>query len=113
MQTKVLLPSRPGCPHMELLFPIAIFALMYFLLFRPQQQRAKNQKKLIESLEVGDEVVTIGGLLGTIVGLNDLNVELEIADGTRVRVVRPAISGRVPQVEEEDSGATGTERDEP
>jgi preprotein translocase subunit YajC len=97
---------------MELLFPIAIFALMYFLLFRPQQQRAKNQKKLVESLGIGDEIVTIGGLLGTIVGLNELNVEVEIARGVRVRVVRPAISGRVPPVSEA-SGATGTERDEP
>lgn len=85
---------------MELLFPIAIFALIYFLLFRPQQQRAKNQRKLIESLEVGDEIVTIGGVLGTIVALHELNVEVEIADGVRVKVVRPAISARVPAVDE-------------
>jgi preprotein translocase subunit YajC len=96
---------------MELIFPIAIFALVYLLLFRPQQQRAKNQRKLIDSLEVGDEIVTIGGLLGTIVDLNDLNVEVEVANGVRVRVVRPAISGRVPPVEPEPESSDVTETD--
>jgi preprotein translocase subunit YajC len=100
---------------MELLFPIAIFVLMYLLLFRPQQQRAKNQRQLIESLEVGDEIVTIGGVLGTVVALDELNVQVEIADGVRVRVVRPAISGRVPPVgeEPEDGASPETEMDEP
>src|SRR5688500_9207130 len=83
---------------MELVFPILIFAAMYFLLLRPQRQRAKAQEQLITSLEVGDEVVTIGGVLGTIVALNERNVEIEVSDGVRMRVVRPAISGRVPDV---------------
>lgn len=99
---------------MELLFPIAIFVLMYLLLFRPQQQRAKQQRQLLESLQVGDDVVTIGGMLGTVVGLNELNVDLEIADGIRVKVVRPAISGRVPAVGADAAEAgSETETDEP
>jgi preprotein translocase subunit YajC len=81
---------------MELLPIIVLFALMYVVLIRPQQRRAKQQRQLISALEVGDEVVTVGGLVGTIVHLDADTAEVETLPGTVLRFRRVAISGRVP-----------------
>ena len=76
----------------NLLFPIALFAGMYFLLIRPQQQRARRQRELILELEAGDRVVTAGGLIGTIRVLTDHEITLEVAPGIEVKVLRVAVS---------------------
>lgn len=89
---------------MELLFPIALFAGMYFLLIRPQQQRARRQRQLILELEPGDRVVTAGGLIGTIRVLTDHEITLEVAPEIEVKVLRVAVSRHVedpPTPEEE------------
>lgn len=80
---------------MELLPLILLFAVMYFLMIRPQQQRVRAQRELVSSLAVGDEIVTIGGLLGRIVSLDDEIAEVETAPGTVLRFRRSAISGKV------------------
>ncbi|HZJ81414.1 MAG TPA: preprotein translocase subunit YajC, partial [Guyparkeria sp.] len=67
------------------------------LLIRPQVKRQKDHRKLIETIEKGDEVTTTGGLLGRIVGLGDVLVVLEIADGTTVVVQRFAIASVMPK----------------
>lgn len=93
---------------MELLFPLILIALFWFLLIRPQQQRVKQQRALVESLEVGDEVVTVGGVLGRIVALDPEVAAVEISDGVVVRFRRGAISTRVspsPLGEEPDERA--------
>ncbi|MGI8791799.1 MAG: preprotein translocase subunit YajC [Acidimicrobiales bacterium] len=79
-----------------LIFWALIGGAMWFLLIRPQQQRAKAQRALVQSLEVGDDVVTIGGMLATIVALEGDEVVVEPAPGLHLRFRRPAISGRVP-----------------
>ena len=72
---------------------ILIFAIMYFLLIRPQQQKLKEHKKMVESLRRGDQVVTQGGLIGKVSKVKDENeAEVEIADGVKVRVVRSTIA---------------------
>ena len=72
---------------------ILIFGIMYFLLIRPQQKRMKDQKALIEGLRRGDTVVTSGGLIGKISKVKeDGEVEVEIADGVKVRVVKSTIA---------------------
>lgn len=77
------------------LLPLLLLGgLMYFLIIRPQRKRARNQQQLAAALEVGDQVKTIGGLLGVVVGLGDDWVVLGIEDG-RIRVLRSAVSGRV------------------
>ncbi|HSH84421.1 MAG TPA: preprotein translocase subunit YajC [Guyparkeria sp.] len=76
---------------------LLIFGVMYFLLIRPQVKRQKDHRKLIETIEKGDEVTTTGGLLGRIVGLGDVLVVLEIADGTTVVVQRFAIASVMPK----------------
>jgi preprotein translocase subunit YajC len=77
---------------MGLLPLVLLFVVFYFLLIRPQQKRAKEQKTFIENLKKGDKVVTSGGLYGTITGITDDTVTLEIADKIRVKVLKGAIA---------------------
>jgi len=72
---------------------IAIFAIMYFLILRPQQRRAKEQKALVQGARRGDTVVTSGGLIGKVTkSTDDSEVELEIAPNVRVRLARSGIA---------------------
>lgn len=71
---------------------ILIFGIMYFLLIRPQQKKAKDLKAMLDALRRGDQVVTQGGIIGKVVKLNDDGVvEVEIADGVKVKVIRSTI----------------------
>ena len=73
--------------------PLAlIFAVFYFLLIRPQQQKAKEQRLMLANLKRNDEVITVGGLYGKVVALTDKVVTLEIAPNVKVRVDRPQIA---------------------
>ncbi|NWF92345.1 MAG: preprotein translocase subunit YajC [Syntrophaceae bacterium] len=74
---------------------ILIFVIFYFLLIRPQQKRAKEHRKLLEELKVGDYVLTSGGIYGKITGLRDAIITLEISDKVRVKVNRGNIAGVV------------------
>ena len=85
-------PAPQGGGFMEFLPLIALLAVFYFLILRPQQKRAKEHKALMEALQKGDEVVTIGGMFGTVTGIGDDWVELEVAKRTRVRYLKRAIS---------------------
>jgi len=67
------------------LFLVAMFVLMYFLLIRPQQKRAKDHKNLLKELKKGDEVVTNGGVLGKINSVDESFATLEIAEGVVVK----------------------------
>lgn len=69
-----------------------IFGAMYFLMIRPQQRRRRQVETMQAGLGVGDEVVTIGGLYGTVTDLDDETVSLEIAPGVVTRYARGAIS---------------------
>jgi preprotein translocase subunit YajC len=72
---------------------VVIFAIMYFLILRPQQQRAKAQREMVQGARRGDTVVTSGGLIGKIVKATDASeVELEIAPNVRVRLARSGIT---------------------
>lgn len=74
---------------------LLMFAIFYFLLIRPQQKKAKQHKELLASLKKGDRVVSSGGLHGTITGLTDDVVTMEIAPKVRVKVSRGSIAGTV------------------
>ena len=72
---------------------ILIFAIMYFLLIRPQQKKVKEHRAMVEAVRRGDQVVTQGGLIGKVVKVKDDNeVEVEIATGVKVRVVKSTIA---------------------
>jgi len=72
---------------------ILIFVIFYFLLLRPQQKKAKEQRNFIDSLKAGDAVITSGGIHGRITSVEDAIVTLEIADKVRVRVSKSHITG--------------------
>jgi preprotein translocase subunit YajC len=76
------------------LVPILLmFVIFYFLLLRPQQQRVKAHKDLVANIRRGDTVVTAGGIVGKVTRVRDDNeIEVEIADNTRVRVVKGTVS---------------------
>ena len=76
---------------------IVIFVIFYFLIIRPQVKRAKEHKKLTESIAKGDEVVTGGGLLGKVIDVNDNFVSLEVTEGTVVKIQRQSVSSLVPK----------------
>ena len=70
-----------------------IFVVFYFFMIRPQQQKQKEQKTMLEALRRGDRVVTAGGIIGTVAKVDDRQeVQVEIADNVRVRVVRSTIT---------------------
>jgi preprotein translocase subunit YajC len=72
---------------------ILIFAIMYFLLIRPQQQKAKQHKSMVEAVKRGDRIVTQGGLIGKVSKVkDDYEVEVELAEGIKVRVVKATIA---------------------
>ncbi|RMD62552.1 MAG: preprotein translocase subunit YajC [Alphaproteobacteria bacterium] len=82
---------------------VLIFVVFYFLLIRPQQKKMKAHKAMVEALRRGDRVVTAGGIIGTVSKvLNDNEVQLEIADGVRVRVVRSTIQDVLSRAEPAD-----------
>lgn len=72
---------------------ILMFAIFYFLLIRPQQKKAKQHRELLSALKKGDRVVSSGGLHGTITGLTDDLVTVEVAPKVRVKISRGSISG--------------------
>ena len=78
-------------PLVQFLPLVLVFAVFYFLLIRPQQQKAKAHREMINNLKRNDEVVTAGGLYGRVVELNEKIVTLEVAPNVRVRVDRPRI----------------------
>jgi preprotein translocase subunit YajC len=83
---------------------VMIFVVFYFLLIRPQQKRAKEQKAKIAAIRRGDRVVTGGGFIGTVAKIVDDNeVLVELAEGVRVRVVRQTITDVVSKSEPVDS----------
>jgi preprotein translocase subunit YajC len=93
------------------LLPIlAILLLFWLLLIRPQARRAREQQRLQSAVEVGDEVMLASGIFGRVVGLLDERVEIEIADGVVVTVLRAAI-GRVLRDDAEPGALEATDAD--
>ncbi len=90
--------AAPAGGGIEMLLMMGVFfAIMYFMIIRPQQKRAKEHKQLLESLHKGDEVVTGGGVLGKVAGLNENFVELTIAENVVIKVQKQAIASVLPK----------------
>lgn len=86
-----------GGSLMSFLPIILMFVVLYFLMIRPQMKRQKEQKAMIEALGKGDEVITIGGILGKISKVTDAYLTLEIANGTEIVVQRAAVTMLLPK----------------
>jgi preprotein translocase subunit YajC len=80
-----------------LLFPIVLIGIMYFLMIRPQMKRAKEHRAMLEKLSKGDEVITNGGIAGTVTDIGDNFITIEIADNVRVRVQKGAVGNVLPK----------------
>jgi len=79
---------------------ILIFGIMYFLLIRPQQKKVKDHQAMVGALRRGDQVITQGGLIGKVVKVKDDNeVEVELAENVKVRVVKSTIATVVSKTE--------------
>lgn len=79
---------------------VLIFGIMWFLLIRPQQKKVKEHRAMVEALRRGDQVLTAGGIVGKVSKVKeDGEVEVEIADGVKVRVVRSTISAVLSKTE--------------
>lgn len=88
-------------PFWVSMFPIvALFFIFYFLSIRPQMKKQKAHAQLLSELKRGDEVLTSGGIFGTIEGLTDKFVTLEIAESTRIRILRSNIIGLAKEVKQ-------------
>jgi preprotein translocase subunit YajC len=85
-----------------LIFLVALVALLWFVLIRPQRQRQATHRALVQELAVDDEVVTVGGVFGRVRSVADDHVMLEIAPGTQVRLAKEAITGVIRKDEQED-----------
>ena len=76
---------------------VAIFAIFYFLMIRPQQRKQKEHRAMIDALEKGNEVVTAGGIAGRVSKIDDQYVTVEIAQGVEIHVQRHAVSQLLPK----------------
>ena len=86
----------------QLLFIGFMIAVFYFLLIRPQQKRAKKHKEMVTQLSAGDQVITNSGIFGKISAIDDTSVTLEVAKGTRIRVLKSFVGGIAnPETEQE------------
>lgn len=83
---------------------ILMFVLLYFLMIRPQMKRAKEQKRMIEALQKGDEVVTAGGTLGKVTSVGDSYVRLEIAPNVEVTVQKQSVQTLLPKGSVKNAG---------
>lgn len=98
-----------GGSILPLLMIVALFAIFYFLLIRPQQKRRREAAQMQGELAEGDEVVTVGGLHGTVAELDEQTVILETSDGVYSRYERGAIGRRVTSAAEPDTASAAEE----
>ena len=80
-----------------------LFVFIYFVMIRPNKRARAEHQRLIESIEVGDEVITGGGMFGTVRAVGDEEVELEVSPGTKVRFLKSVIARRVTEGLQDDT----------
>lgn len=94
MESVVLAQETSGSGLTSIIFLAVMVGVFYMLIIRPQRKRTQAQKQMAQTLEVGAEVRTIGGIHGTVISLDDESVVLKVEDG-RIRVAKRAIGSRV------------------
>jgi len=92
--------SSGGSAFAALLPIVLIIGVFYFLMIRPNQRRTRQQRELVNAVDVGDEVLTIGGIYGTVRSLHDDEVSIEVAPGVEMRFLKSAIAKRLTFEEE-------------
>jgi len=89
--------GAPGGDMSFLIMMVLMFVVLYFFMIRPQMNRQKEQKKMVDDLQKGDEIVTAGGVVGRITKLGDAYLTLEIGQNTEILVQRGAVSLLLPK----------------
>ena len=82
---------------MSMLPLVLMFVVLYFVMIRPQMKKQKEHRSMMEALSKGDEVVTVGGVLGKIAKLNENNLSLEVANGIEIQLQRSAVVQVLPK----------------
>jgi preprotein translocase subunit YajC len=100
-------------PSANLIFILFLFAILYFLMWRPQQRRIRAMQALQSSLQLGDEIITSAGFLGTIRRFDGEVVTIELSPGVEARVNRRAISGRLGPEDHAAADAADEEEERP
>ncbi len=90
---------------------ILMFVIFYFLLIRPQQKKAKEHREMIANLKKGDKIVTSGGIYGTITGIDDNTMMIEIAEKVRVKLNRANVAGLAQSAASQSSKSIDTDKD--
>lgn len=94
-------PDGGGFLQTIILFGL-IFVIFYFMIIRPQQKRQKDRQKMLDALEKGDKIVTAGGIYGTVVGIEEKTVLVQIADNVKVKVDRGSIGNVLREAKPEE-----------
>jgi len=89
--------AQDGGQQFQILMVFLFIAVFYFLILRPQQKRAKETKAMVDALQKGDEIVTIGGELGRVEKLGDNYLSIEVADNVVVQIQRSAVQSVLPK----------------
>ena len=90
-------PAPGGDGGLSIIFLIGMFVIMYFFLIRPQVKRQKEHKSMVEGLKKGDEIQTMGGMMGKITELGDNFMKVEVADNVIVTVRKTAVEAVMPK----------------
>jgi preprotein translocase subunit YajC len=84
------------------IFVLVLLALMWFLIIRPQRRRQQEAQRLLAEIGVGKEIVTAGGLYGTVTAVEGDEVRVEIAEGVEVRIAKRAVAGVISEDDEQE-----------
>ena len=90
-------PAQQGDPLQFVIMIGIFFAIMYFMIIRPQQKRAKEHESLLSGLSKGDEVVTSGGVIGKVVGIGENFVEIKVSENSTMNVQKHAVTSVMPK----------------
>lgn len=102
--------SGGGSPFSLLVFFVLMGGIFYLLLIRPQQRQRRAQRQLIETLDVGDDVITISGIYGTVRELDDESITLEVSPGVNLKFVKGAVARKL-VYDQDGDGAEGEEEE--
>ena len=94
-QTPAASPGAAANPLASFIPIILIFIIMYFLLFRPQMRRQKEQQRVVASLKTGDRVITASGIHGMITNVKDTTVTVKVADNVKIEMDKSAVTNVV------------------
>ena len=83
--------AQGGGGYQGIIMMVVIFAIFYFIMIRPQQKKMKEHKIMLDAIKKGDEIVTAGGIYGTVEGVNTDTLTIKIAEGVKVKVTRGSV----------------------